>query len=368
MDNVIDKLILEWSWRCEKGYPDVNNPADKKVLDKLLAEYGVSLATFKREQKEQPTSLLNENLQNIKNLLSTGEYDEKFLSRIERMLQDYEEVRELKQLLAKNGITKNTFPDRDLPDEIISILQRGPKSDVIDFVNHLKSRQTPSLKLSPGKHNIYETFPEGLLNKLASLGKITGQSSSVAIGRGEIFFPLAFNNVRLKKDNETGDLQVDGKNVELKALGVTKEGKPSKSGARFGESRSGVTYQPINEPVEKNPRIANQIYNDFEASKKVGNTEKVLSNVKEYIKRVYDIDASILVPKNEIDVVNTLYEILISIYARQKNIDYFLLYAPLSGDYAVYTPKQLIQSIQNGEVEVTTITNTSAIPQLKSFK
>lgn len=33
---LIDKLILEWSWRCEKGYPDLNNPKDIKILEELF--------------------------------------------------------------------------------------------------------------------------------------------------------------------------------------------------------------------------------------------------------------------------------------------------------------------------------------------
>jgi hypothetical protein len=57
MNNVIDKLLLEWSWRCEKGYPDINNPADKKVLDKLLKEYNILL-------ENTPTTAPQKNIQN----------------------------------------------------------------------------------------------------------------------------------------------------------------------------------------------------------------------------------------------------------------------------------------------------------------
>lgn len=52
MNNVIDKLLLEWSWRCEKGYPDINNPADKKVLDKLLKEYNILLEKIPNTSQE----------------------------------------------------------------------------------------------------------------------------------------------------------------------------------------------------------------------------------------------------------------------------------------------------------------------------
>ena len=31
---LIDKILLEWSYRCEKGYPDLNNKEDLKSDDK----------------------------------------------------------------------------------------------------------------------------------------------------------------------------------------------------------------------------------------------------------------------------------------------------------------------------------------------
>lgn len=35
---LIDKLILEWSWRCEKGYPDLGNEKDLKILESIVGE------------------------------------------------------------------------------------------------------------------------------------------------------------------------------------------------------------------------------------------------------------------------------------------------------------------------------------------
>ena len=36
--NVTDKLYTEWAWRSKTGTPDINNPEDKAVLDKLINE------------------------------------------------------------------------------------------------------------------------------------------------------------------------------------------------------------------------------------------------------------------------------------------------------------------------------------------
>jgi hypothetical protein len=47
--NVIDKVVNEWAFRCKKGYPDMNNPDDMKILKEIYSEFGVVL----EEEKEQ---------------------------------------------------------------------------------------------------------------------------------------------------------------------------------------------------------------------------------------------------------------------------------------------------------------------------
>ena len=68
MDNVIDKLILEWSWRCEKGYPDINDDADKKILINLLEKYGVSLnlITDKLNEATSNTEVFQKKVNSLK--------------------------------------------------------------------------------------------------------------------------------------------------------------------------------------------------------------------------------------------------------------------------------------------------------------
>lgn len=81
---VIDKLVTEWAYRCKKGYPDMNNPDDLKILKEIYSEYGI---IFEEEKpKEVPTNIPRVNfselglppedisiIQSIYNKLSTGE-------------------------------------------------------------------------------------------------------------------------------------------------------------------------------------------------------------------------------------------------------------------------------------------------------
>jgi len=48
---VIDKLVTEWAFRCKKGYPDINNPDDMKILKEIYSEFGITL-----EAKEEKPS------------------------------------------------------------------------------------------------------------------------------------------------------------------------------------------------------------------------------------------------------------------------------------------------------------------------
>ena len=34
--NLVEKAILEWSYRCEKGYPDLSNDNDMNIFESLF--------------------------------------------------------------------------------------------------------------------------------------------------------------------------------------------------------------------------------------------------------------------------------------------------------------------------------------------
>lgn len=51
--NPIDKLITEWSWRCKKGYPDLNNTEDMAILKNILLEYDITLEEVESKVEEQ---------------------------------------------------------------------------------------------------------------------------------------------------------------------------------------------------------------------------------------------------------------------------------------------------------------------------
>ena len=38
----LDELLLEWSYRSERGYPSVDNPSDVSILKEILTKLNLS--------------------------------------------------------------------------------------------------------------------------------------------------------------------------------------------------------------------------------------------------------------------------------------------------------------------------------------
>ena len=52
----LNELLLEWSYRSEKGYPSMDNPSDLSVLKVILKELQLPSDTIIRSLKEQMTN------------------------------------------------------------------------------------------------------------------------------------------------------------------------------------------------------------------------------------------------------------------------------------------------------------------------
>lgn len=71
--NPIDSLVLEWAYRCKKGYPDINNLEDKKVLEKIMKEWKLTEQEEEKSFNEKIQSLskdLQEKVREVYNTLS----------------------------------------------------------------------------------------------------------------------------------------------------------------------------------------------------------------------------------------------------------------------------------------------------------
>ena len=52
----LDELLLEWSYKSEKGYPSLDNPSDISILKQILEDLNLPSDKIIQSLKEQETS------------------------------------------------------------------------------------------------------------------------------------------------------------------------------------------------------------------------------------------------------------------------------------------------------------------------
>ena len=107
----IDKILLEWSYRCKKGYPDFNNSEDMAVLKQVMAEMTVSFPTTVEELVEINVTV-NDGLES----LQEDEFHDLNKILYEGSIETFNIPAELKQkLIAANKMPQFTTFIKQLP-------------------------------------------------------------------------------------------------------------------------------------------------------------------------------------------------------------------------------------------------------------
>ena len=226
----LDELLLEWSYRTNKGYPSLDNPSDITILKNLLENLklpstqiiseleknfgdkdgkpGVTgmedSSTDISKKKDEPFTK-----EELILLIKSTDISNQDAAELAAQIQNLEISNPIRDYLDKKAQESN------IPSgQILKFKQLLKKENIEEeFVNYIKNPSDLDLFQS----NFTEQVPNIPSSKLLTLYKEMGSAivGNVSIGPGEILFSILFNNV--KKRDSKGDLDVGGKNVELKA-------------------------------------------------------------------------------------------------------------------------------------------------------
>lgn len=203
----IDSLLLEWSVRCSKGYPDFNDPNDLLILKEVMMEMNVSFPIDEIAEQQE----LNEWDATLDDGLDQLEEDEFYdigNALNEASIEDFIVPPAMQQLLIKANKTKQF-------ESFITKLPGGESEPAIqEFIN----------RLTPGE---YEDLVKMLYSK-TSVEEITGSEydSGVAsklfalepkgIGKAELFLAWVVANSKVSGGGKSFDLRVNNKKYEVK--------------------------------------------------------------------------------------------------------------------------------------------------------
>ena len=109
--DILDKILLEWSYRCEKGYPDINNQEDLKIFEKLF-ELNLKEEVSKKNSAAAAEDFVNSPAANANSI--TKFKSGKYVNRISSIkLKDLDQIK------------KMLITHFNLSDEDINLYQAG---------------------------------------------------------------------------------------------------------------------------------------------------------------------------------------------------------------------------------------------------
>lgn len=238
--NVVDKILTEWAYRCKKGYPDVNNPDDMKVLRELYSEYGI---VMEEEKAEEDVAKLT--VADIQSILDSIKDDTDAVNYIYKYIKGRARNTELQTVLDRANIHIKTISGTNTPKAIFDILTHN--EDLENFIQYVQS----------DKHLNYTTLgKEGnLVDKLTVTGisrksieeliNLGGFEGGRGVGKGEVALALLVDDLRMREGS--GDLDWKGKYVEVKGSGGRLGGRNTKIPENLALIKR---YRQANPPIQ----------------------------------------------------------------------------------------------------------------------
>jgi hypothetical protein len=223
----LDAILMEWSWQCEKGYPDFNNKKDLAILKGILTEMKVSVPINEADDNEETSNDTEaEEAVSPKDLAKTlmaGKFSTKTLARIKSLLTRSGDIDEsISNLLIKDSLGQS---DAVRADDIVDIMLDG-KTDAIKLNTYLTNRTISETKFTGTPTSILTAFADtGLSNSALEKLSVYRWPSTPVIGGCEVLLAVLLQGGSRPGQGVSGDLRVNNKPYEVKGNGARLKGQ-----------------------------------------------------------------------------------------------------------------------------------------------
>lgn len=349
--NVIDKIVTEWAFRCKKGYPDMNNPDDMKILKEIYLEYGVVLEEEK--PKEVASAFTKDSL---KALIDSATLTADQLAKIHREIVKVGYHDTVMGILGSKGFTADRFKSGNSAVEMI--FNRIADTDVDKLSEYLKDPK--ELKSGTNNFATLTQLPSQMIVDLLTIEPGSDNNGS-NIGRGEIALGILFKDV--DNSESSGDLKWKDTNLEVKGTG----GRLGQQGGRSGNvSALELMSHKLLSDVEAEtlldlPNTGVMSYGLmalYDAAKKAGKSDQQIFKViqdgldsiyysqgvaKDYFNGKADVSDAATIKKN-------LLKLNVESYMKKNNIG-SLLFFNSNLDYLAFSKDQADSLIDSGKLD-----------------
>ena len=251
----IHEILTEWSYKLDRGYPEMDNPYDIFILEQILKKNGfdskdvdTTIQNLKenifgpKEEKEETspqtkdnddeigqlrTQLGSHSKKDIIDLVNELDIDEKEIQKLYHRVAVFTTYKPILQSLGTSNYKDIVI--KRYSSEIQSIIEDLPPKDNAQFVNYLSNSEeqldfptnnTGNLKtIIPS-----DKIPTSVMSKIMT--HATQDEGRKGVGMGELGLALIFKNITDSKGK--GDLALNGEEFEIKGDPATLGEKPEK--------------------------------------------------------------------------------------------------------------------------------------------
>tara|TARA_B110000046_G_scaffold184753_1_gene224105 strand:- start:62 stop:1102 length:1041 start_codon:yes stop_codon:yes gene_type:complete len=345
--NTIDKVLLEWSLKTDKGYPDINSKEDMDLFESM---FGIRLNTDSDILKEDQ----EDDVYTVDDLINI------ITQRKDDLSPDF--LKKLYYGIKNKGLKLGTYLLKTIEEKELA----DSKEELFDLI---KSEAGLELKLSevlkdPKKQlkisdlgdsgdlvsaaQSKTGLPKTFLEKLIVAGRASAGGKGV--GNGEAFLALlGYKGRKL----DVGDVSINGKSIELKGYQ-----------GRLGD-RSGLQ----------------DLYSKLDNISNVPSDTTLHTYVPKILKTNPELNSEVLELLNtefnkkfdDITSPDKFKKELLKWYASSylaeevaKGLNYIMIV--IGSKYRLYTPSQFISAVEDGDVTFKgNFSKASKHPQLRSF-
>jgi hypothetical protein len=347
---VIDKLVTEWAYRCKKGYPDMNNPDDLKILKEIYSEYGIVFEAEKsKEEVEYSADDLIKLLQDRK-----SELDSAFIQKMYHTV-----VSKGKKLGTQIMQMLKTKELQSSANEIFSIVHQYPglEQELSNFLQH-PERQLTIAQLQAGTDLVgtvqkATNLPAEFISTMLKAGRAS--EGGKGVGEGEALLALTGKGGKKLK---IGDVEIEGKELEVKAQGGRLIGRTESLSDLYNNLlQLGISPRKVGKgPEALHTYIANIISAD----------STLESEVRNLVEKEFNTLSGKDLTSPE-DIKTALLEWYVDYFLANEAKSADFIFIIMGGEYRIYTKQEFKEAILNREVTVQNFSATNKSPQLTSF-
>ena len=130
--NVTDKLYTEWAWRTKSGVPDINNPEDKAIINKLISE-------LVKEEDQEPKAITKKD---IIDYISNADLDDKQIVKLYQRVTNFGNYRSIRDTIKSKGYGDKIY--KQYSTQIQNIIEDLPAAESKKFSEYLQSSEKVS--------------------------------------------------------------------------------------------------------------------------------------------------------------------------------------------------------------------------------